>query len=474
MVDRELGVIMIFGIISGQALGGFSLADEFYDNVELLLDFGREADAATQVTDLSKNASTVSFGGAAEVDDLTQIVGGNTLKLAATNDRLYVADHAGLSIASSDFTIEAVINLNTIGRTNCIANKRGAGADNKEFSFAVNSSNQLAFTVFTSVGGISMTSTTTLSAGVDYEVCAQRKDSTNWRLFIDGVSAGTMGTSRAALENTDEFRIGRDGYDYSRYFDGWIGPFRYTKGVARYPDTGYTPLTAPFSLPVTHPAHLDLVDMMTMNDVVGSTVNGEKGLWDGVLKNGASISAATGLLGDCALFAGSNDRLEMAGLATELEAIGTTTISFQFKRSVAPSSSNALFDCASSTSANGGYVIRVSTNGGIGIQCKTTGGTHRANILGTTNICDNTWHTVSVQITHTVSEMVRIFIDGVLEVEIALSGTFTVNVSNMYIGDGRAWNDFWGSLDMIRFFNRALTEDEHNELHVNRAVDHWA
>ena len=75
------------------------------------------------------------------------------------------------------------------------------------------------------------------------------KQSSTLRLYVDGVQAAstTIGNGGTVNNAPDVFTIGRGGAYNADYYNGYVDDFRWTKGVARYPNgTTFTPPAAAF------------------------------------------------------------------------------------------------------------------------------------------------------------------------------------------------------------------------------------
>jgi hypothetical protein len=218
--------------------------DPHWSSVVLLCGFDG-ADGSTSFDDESLSNRTLTANGNAQVDTAESKFGGSSLLLDGTGDWVSAASSTDLSVANSDdITIEAFIMISATGRLHTITNKRdGSGAE--EHSFQINTSNLLIFSAFSAGSAVvSLTGTTALTTGVWYHAAVTRQGTT-WRLFLDGNLEDSDTQSGTPSSNAATFNIGRDGFNTSRDFQGWIDEFRFTKGVARY--TGnFTPPSEEF------------------------------------------------------------------------------------------------------------------------------------------------------------------------------------------------------------------------------------
>ena len=69
---------------------------------------------------------------------------------------------------------------------------------------------------------------------------------TTYSTFVNGVLNQSRTDAKVASNGTAPVTIGGDATAYGQHFKGYIDDVRITKGVARYPASGFTPPTAPF------------------------------------------------------------------------------------------------------------------------------------------------------------------------------------------------------------------------------------
>jgi hypothetical protein len=207
--------------------------DPYWENVVALLKFDG-SDTSTTMTD-STGKRTWTARGNAQLDTAQFKFGTASLLLDGTGDYIDTPNSTDFQVGSQNFTYEAWVRINSTGKIHTVFNKRDASSA-EEHSFAIDASQHISATLFNSgsaIGG-SAVGTTTLSTGVWYHV-AYVRNGTSLMCFLDGNLEATQAVSTtAATTNTEVMKIGRDGFNTARDFDGWIDSVRITKGVARY------------------------------------------------------------------------------------------------------------------------------------------------------------------------------------------------------------------------------------------------
>jgi hypothetical protein len=215
-------------------------------NTSLLLNFTNAGiyDAAVQ-----NDLVTV---GNAQVSTAVAKFGSSSMAFDGSGDYLTAVDNSLFDFGTGDFTIECWANFSvaTSGVNYAFVGQgTSAFTSNAGFLFLRHDSNKLRF-IYTSDGtGVSgyrvtdSTATFTPTTGVWYHLAVTRSGST-FRLFIDGVQAGSSTQTTSIFNSTLALAVGADSSG-GIPFNGYIDDLRITKGFARYTSAFTTP-TAPF------------------------------------------------------------------------------------------------------------------------------------------------------------------------------------------------------------------------------------
>ena len=226
---------MIPGIVE-QAVAGTPgpVTDPYWANVEFLSGF-EGADGSTSFLDESSLGKSIVAVGNAQLDTGIPLAGSSSLLLDGSGDYARVDDTAW-DISNTDFTFEALIRLNAAKTTQAIASKRPSSGGGTEFWFYINNSNELAAQFLAgSVSRLNLSSGAVLSFALDttYHVALTRSGDI-CRAFLDGIKVAEGTLSAEPGMGSNPLIIGRDPFNTSRDFNGWIDEVRVTKSVARY------------------------------------------------------------------------------------------------------------------------------------------------------------------------------------------------------------------------------------------------
>ncbi len=199
----------------------------------------------------------------------------------------------------------------------------------------------------------------------------------------------------------------------------------------------------------------------TMNDSVADSVGGYNGTWS---NDEVYIDSMTGM-GKAASFDGSDDKI-ILGAVDELKLLDTSfSISmWLYEDSNSYSSFPGILGSAAWSGEGTGYYMHTgSTEWGGDEQKKRIlfGGAGLGSVTAEDCIDFDTWNHVVV--TYQLDGDIKIYCDGALNNTAASEGRMADFIP--YISIGKGWDDsdnrIWkGGIDDVRFYDRALTQEE--------------
>lgn len=232
---------MIPGIVAGYPVaGGSGGGDPYWANVVSCLNF-IGSDGATSTTD--DKGIAWSFFGNAQIDTAQSANGTSSLLLDGNGDYLSTPDASSLRSDIDPMTMEIFIKPANTSKLQVPVCKRGTST--VEFGLYVQVGGAISLNVYRSGGAVvSITSAGTVNTTQFHHVAIVRNGAV-WYLFLNGVLEGSATQSNTPQVSTTDLTIGREPFNTGRDFNGWIGGWRRTNGVARW-TTGFTPPAAPF------------------------------------------------------------------------------------------------------------------------------------------------------------------------------------------------------------------------------------
>lgn len=147
--------------------------------------------------------------------------------------------NSDLEFGSGDYTIELWMRPTSLPNTGLLDMRGNSGHAARPCLYIASSILRLQWY------GSDRIASSALSAGNNYHVALQRR-SGDTRLFINGGLVGNTALATGWSAGSDGIRLGRTQYGYGSNMAGYTDEVRVTKGVARYPDGGFTPPSEPF------------------------------------------------------------------------------------------------------------------------------------------------------------------------------------------------------------------------------------
>ncbi len=329
------------------------------------------------------------------------------------------------------------------------------GADGIDCRIEVNNAISIttsALTLFTSASNL-------VALNRWYHLAIVRNGTTNWTVYLDGVSVGTF-TNSINLSSVD-LRLGDQGNN--DWLKGYISNFRYTR-AAVYTSSFAVPTTALGVIANTEflgCASNRFNDLSANNFTVTPSVGNGTGPYVQAFSPfapTAAYSAAT--VGGSGYFDGTGDFLLTTGT---LSFTGQFACEAWFYRTLSGGSQRTIF--ALNQSVNNGFgSLRVDTDSGntalnITASIGTSGSAWAATISFNSAYAVNAWNHVLV--TRDASNVVRLFINGVLRGNATVSGTLYSSLNNHLIGGNyvagpAVGNPFQGYIGDTRIINGSI------------------
>lgn len=218
--------------------------DDFSDVItytKLLL----HADGAGNLfTDSSVSSNTITAHGNVTQSTTKSKFGGKSAFFDGTGDYLSVGNTGDFhNVAGEDFTYDFWINFNRVNaRQGIVAS--GTLYDDIEIELRPNNKILVHFRKLDGTGFYVKSVKNDFTVGVWYHIAVTR-ESGNLKIYIDGqLNATSTGNYNGAIQNRDGlFLLGRYG---SKFLNGYIDEFRYSKGVARW-TANFTPPGRPYN-----------------------------------------------------------------------------------------------------------------------------------------------------------------------------------------------------------------------------------
>jgi hypothetical protein len=215
--------------------------DPYFNNVTLML-HGEGVLNGTVFTDSSPTIKTVTYSGTPYTTTSQYKYGGSSIYFNGASSYLSIANNAGFTFGSGDFTVELFIKVNaTTGSPQQVL---GVWHNVLGWAWQINMdvNRYIAFTCNTN---ISVAATAPLTSyGVWYHIAAVRS-SGSIMLFLDGVLQSTTALAASVTASTSPLVIGSVAGPTTWYFNGWMDEIRITKGTARY-TSNFVPPTGAF------------------------------------------------------------------------------------------------------------------------------------------------------------------------------------------------------------------------------------
>ncbi len=411
----------------------------------------------TSALDISGNSST---GTLTNGPTWTNGKVGKGVNFDGSDDYISIGDVSALNTSGS-VSASAWIYLNNTTGVKSIGGRWGTGASDHSYKIAVLSGKFYIDVSGTGSGDNYRQSNTTLSTGTWYHVegVYTAGSSATLDVYVNGkLDNGTLtGTVPSSLfTGASTARIGTD---TTNYFNGVIDEFRVynyarsQKQILQDFNFDHPSVGTPIGATLLH-YKFDEGYGATTYDSSPSGLNGTLG---------AGTSAPTwsndGKFVKALTFDGSNDYVN-GGTSTNLNLTGPFTITAWAKRSASSSYDTILQRYAESSPFNG-YALRYSNGvGEVNKLCFWTGGASGTWLCTSKTITDTSWHYLTAVWDGTTRS---VYIDGVKYASDTQASALSNSSDTLYIGaigSSPVAADFGGTMDEVKIYPFALTEDE--------------
>jgi hypothetical protein len=213
------------------------------------------SNTSTTFTDNSLNALTVSANVLAQISTAQYKFGGASGYFSydggtGSDSWLSISNNTNFEFGTGDFTIECWMRTDSTNPPRAVISKGDTGfVDDTVWTLEFDVSGGLTFYGPTGIGEVSpiVSTTTSFSTATWYHVAVTRESST-YRIFVDGTLESSASYSDEMLEG-GPLIIGAGWFDpTTRGFSGYIDELRLIKGTAAY-TSNFTPRTSAFPNP---------------------------------------------------------------------------------------------------------------------------------------------------------------------------------------------------------------------------------
>jgi hypothetical protein len=195
----------------------------------------------TVFLDSSPTIKTVTPTGTTLTTTAQYKYGSSSIQFNGGNSYQSIANNAGFTFGSGDFTVELFIRVSA--STGSPQQILGVWHNSLGWAWQINVDTN-RYVLFTCNTNISAASAAPISYGVWYHIAAVRS-SGSIMLFIDGVLQSTTAFTASVTASTSPLVIGSVSGPITWFYAGWMDEIRITKGVARY-TSSFVPPTGAF------------------------------------------------------------------------------------------------------------------------------------------------------------------------------------------------------------------------------------
>jgi RHS repeat-associated protein/uncharacterized repeat protein (TIGR01451 family) len=442
------------------------------DSYTVSLSHMNGADTVTVFPDESGKAWTAV--GNAQVDTGQSVFGGASAFFDGTADGLQTVDSSDFTLGSENWTIDLWVKRAVTGTSQGLVGQNNTSSLQASASIQIYIASDKVKVYLVRNDGISTvtaTSAGTIDTGWHHIAVVRNGDTV--QIYIDGVADGSASVAGWTInDSSSKLGVGMLGeYTAGYSMNGWIDEFRFSKGIARWtgnftpPTSEYTPAAG---VPEALMAHwnFDEVTGTTAPDVAPYDLADNSA----TLQNGAA-TVLDGASGSAAYFDGSDDSAAIVNQAEikknssftlsawiNPSSLGTNRTQYLINKGVSATD----FDYGFITTSTSGTATptppaNVDANGKLVFR---VGDLTPNKVIGPV-LPINTWTLVTGMYDSTRGEL-RLYVNGTLAAVEKVTGTVSMGTGALSFSP--AGNLYHGKLDEVRFYNRALTDQEVSQL----------
>jgi len=197
---------------------------------------------------------TLTGNGSASISTSVKKFGAGSLLLAsATSDFVSISDHADFDLGSGDFEIDLqvrFVSLPSASNRMCLFSSWNDTTDEGYMLSLYNNAGRYELEwKYTTDGSTEKTQNIDCNIVIDtfYHIAVCR-DSTDIAIFLDGTNIGGYYIGTDTIHNSaEDFKLGAYNTTETDFLNGYIDEFRFSKGIARYTISSFTPPTVAFT-----------------------------------------------------------------------------------------------------------------------------------------------------------------------------------------------------------------------------------
>jgi hypothetical protein len=315
---------------------------------------------------------------------------------------------------------------------------------------------------------VAVTGNTTLKINTWYHAALVRSGSTGswtYTLYLNGVQDGTA-TVGGSTEPQTSASIGTLGAFNTFYFPGSIDEVRmYNRALSQQEVTNlYNQKATTLGKANTTTLSTGLVgywplDGATTNWATGSTTDASgNGNFGSLMSLSTSTSPVGGVIGQALNFKGGTQRVVTPSSSSFAYAGGDYTFSVWFKVVANSGTTEYILDHG----GNGGSIIFEGPGNTLGFYNASSGVGSALYTTGFGTITLGKWyHAVAVR----RSLVTSLYLNGVFTVSATDIRSYPASAITIGSYGGGSGNSFYGSIDDVRIYNRALTQNEVSQLY---------